>query len=163
MEIEKRRKMKTALLAFVCLVTVAAFAAKRPDFAGSWEFNPGKSKNIGMMMQARMTRTIQQTDSALDETTHTTFQGNNQDMKTHFDFTGKPVNNDFPMTGPSVTVSKWDGDKLVTTWTSESAVAGGSKIVRIETLSLSPDGNTMTVESVRGSNAPVVMVFDKKR
>ncbi len=155
--------MKTRLLAFVCLVTVAAFAAKHPDFAGSWEFNAGKSKNIGMMTQAKMTRTIQQTDAALDETTHTTFQDNNQDMKTHYDLTGKPANNDFPMTGPSETVSKWDGDKLVTAWTSESAVAGGSKVVRIETLSLSPDGNIMTVESVRGSNPPVIIVFDKKR
>jgi hypothetical protein len=155
--------MKRALLALVCLATVAAFAAQRPDFTGSWEFNTAKSKNIGMMMQTRMTRTIQQTDAVLDETTHTTFQGNDQEMKTHYDLSGKPANNDFPMTGPSETVSKWDGDKLVTTWTSESAVAGGSKVVRIETLSLSPDGNTMTVESVRGSNPPVVMVFDKKR
>jgi hypothetical protein len=155
--------MKTGLLAFICLVTVAAFAAQRPDFTGFWEFNTEKSKNIGMMAQARMTRTIQQTDSALDEMTRTTFQGNGQDMKTHYDLTGKPANNDFPMTGPSETVSKWDGNQLVTTWTSESAVAGGSKVVRIETLSLSPDGNTMTVESVRGSNPPVVMVFDKKR
>ena len=155
--------MKTRLLAFVCLATVAAFAAQRPDFTGSWEFNTAKSKNIGMMTQAKMTRTIQQTEAALDEMTHTTFQGNDQDMKTHYDLTGKPVNNDFPMTGPSETVSKWDGDKLVTAWTSESAVAGGSKVVRIETLSLSPDGNIMTVESVRGSNPPVIIVFDKKR
>jgi len=35
--------------------------------------------------------------------------------------------------------------------------------VRIETRSVSADGSTMTLESVRGSNAPVVMVFDKKR
>lgn len=157
--------MKTVLLAFVCLATVAAFAAKRSDFAGSWELNTGKSKNIGMMAQAKMTQTIQQTDAALDETTHSTFQGNDQDMKTqtHYDLTGNPASNDSPMAGPSETVSKWDGDKLVTTWTSQSAVAGGSKVVRTETRSLSQDGNTMTIESVRGSNPPVVMVFDKKR
>src|SRR5260370_909910 len=46
--------------------------------------------------------------------------------------------------------------------TSESAVAGGPKVVRKETRSLSPDGKTMTVESVRGSNPALVMVFDKK-
>src|SRR5882724_1549238 len=107
--------MKRALLAFVCLATVAAFAAQRPDFTGSWEFNTAKSKNVGMMMQARMTRTIQQTDAVLDETTHTTFQGNDQEMKTHYDLSGKPANNDFPMTGPSETVSKWDSNKLITT------------------------------------------------
>jgi hypothetical protein len=50
----------------------------------------------------------------------------------------------------------------VSTWTSESAVAGGPKVVRIETRSLSADGKTMTVESVRGSNPAVAMVFEKK-
>jgi hypothetical protein len=66
------------------------------------------------------------------------------------------------MAGPSETVSKWDKANLVTIWTSESAVAGGPKVVRTETRSLSPDGKTMTVESVRGSTPAVVMVFDKK-
>lgn len=155
--------MKSKILAFVCVATVAAFAAKRPDFAGSWEFNADKSKNIGMMMQVKMTQTIQQTDSSLDVLSHTTFQGSDQDMKTHYDLTGKPVPNDSPMAGPSETVSKWDGEKLVTSWTSQSAVAGGDRVVRTETRSLSADGNTMTVESVRGSNSPVVMVFEKKR
>jgi len=155
--------MKSSVFAFICLVTIAAFAAKRSDFAGSWEFNAAKSKNIGMMMQVKMTDTIQQTDSALDETAHSIFQGSDQEMKTHYDLTGKPANNYSPMEGPSETVSKWDGNRLVTTWTSQSAVAGGPKVVRTEIRSLSPDGNTMTIESVRGSNPPVVMVFDKKR
>lgn len=155
--------MKSSVFAFICLVAVAAFAAQRPDFAGSWEFNAGKSKNIGMMMQVKMTDTIQQTDSALDETAHSIFQGSDQEMKTHYDLTGKTAHNDSPMEGPSETVTKWDGNSLVTTWTSQSAVAGGPKVVRTETRSLSPDGNTMTIESVRGSNPPVVMVFDKKR
>jgi hypothetical protein len=155
--------MKSSIFAFVCLVTCVALAATQPDFAGSWEFNPAKSTNIGMMMQVKMTDTIQQTDSALNETSHSIFQGNDREMKTHYDLTAKPANNDSPMEGPSETVSKWDGKRLVTTWTSQSAVAGGPKVVRTETRSLSPDGNTMTIESVRGSNAPVVMVFDKKR
>ncbi len=29
--------MKSRLLTLICLVAVAAFAAKRPDFAGSWD------------------------------------------------------------------------------------------------------------------------------
>jgi hypothetical protein len=66
------------------------------------------------------------------------------------------------MGGPAETVTKWQGGELVTTWTSESAVAGGPKVVRTETRSLSPDGKTMTVESVRGSNPAPVMVFEKK-
>jgi hypothetical protein len=66
------------------------------------------------------------------------------------------------MGGPAETVTKWQAGKLVTTWTSESAVAGGPKVVRTETRSLSADGKTMTVESVRGSSPALVMVFEKK-
>ncbi|HEY0786794.1 MAG TPA: hypothetical protein VGD62_13060 [Acidobacteriaceae bacterium] len=156
--------MRSGVLVVVCLATVAALAAtRRPDFAGAWECSPEKSKNLGMMAQVKLQDIIQQTDAALDERSISTFQGSGQEMKTHYDLTGKPASNDSPMEGPSETVSKWAANKLVTTWTSQSAVAGGAKVVRTETRSLSPDGRTMTIESVCGSNAPVVMVFDKKR
>lgn len=155
--------MKSKWLCFVCLVTVVAFAAKRSDFGGSWEFNADKSKNIGMMAQIKMTQTIRQSDTSLEVVSHTTFQGSDRDLNTHYDLTGKQVSNESPMAGPSETVSKWEADKLITTWTSESAVAGGEKVVRTETRVLSADGRTMTVESVRGANPPVVMVFDKTR
>lgn len=151
------------LISVLCLMALAALAAKRSDFSGSWQFNPEKGKNIGMMSQMKMTQTIDQSDSTLDVTTHTTFQGKDEDSKTHYDLTGRPATNESPMGGPSETVSKWDGGKLVTTWTSESAVAGGPKVVRTETRSLSADGKTMTVESVRGSNPAMVMVFDKNQ
>jgi len=36
------------------------------------------------------------------------------------------------------------------------------KTVRKETRTISADGKTMTVESVRGADAPIVMVFEKK-
>lgn len=151
------------LISMLCLMVVAAFAAKHTDFSGSWQFNPEKSKNIGMMSQMKMTQTIEESDSSLDITTHTTFQGRDEDSNTHCDLTGKPATNESPMGGPSETVTKWDGVKLVTTWTSESAVAGGPKVVRNETRSLSADGKTMTVESVRGSNPTILMVFEKKQ
>ncbi len=154
-------KVKALILA-VGLITGATLAQKVANFSGSWQFNPEKSKNVGMMAQMKMALTIQQSDSSLDITTSTTFQGRDEDSKIHYDLTGKPVTNELPMGGPSETVSKWDGGKLVTTWTGESAVAGGPKVVRTETRSLTADGKAMTVESVRGSNPPVVMVFDKK-
>jgi hypothetical protein len=59
------------------------------------------------------------------------------------------------------TVAKWVGGKIVTTWTREGAVAG-TKSVLTETRSLSSDGKTMTLESVRGEASAVVMVFDKQ-
>jgi hypothetical protein len=159
---KKERKMKTTVGALlICFASLAAFAANPPDFSGRWIFNPEKSKNVGMMSDMKMTQTIKQSSASVDVTTEATFQGNNQQSKTHYDLTGKTAANDSPMAGPSETVSKWEGDKLVTTWTSVGAVAG-SKTVRTETWSLSPDAKIMTVESVRGSNPPVVMVFDKK-
>ena len=155
--------MKTTMFILaLCLMATGAFAQKHSDFSGAWQFNSEKSKNVGMMLQMKMTQSIEQSDLALDTTTHATYQGRDENSKTHYDLTGKAATNESPMGGPGETVSKWDGGKLVTVWTSESAVAGGPKVVRKETRSLSPDGKTMTVESVRGSNPAVVMVFDKK-
>jgi hypothetical protein len=148
------------LISLLCLM-VAAVAANRPDFSGSWKLNSEKSKNLGMMSQMEMTVAVQQSSSALDITTHTRFQGQDGDSKIHFDLTGRSVTNELPMSGPSETVTKWDGTKLVTTWTSESAVAGGPKVVRTETRTLSLDGKTMTIESARGSNPAIVLVFEK--
>lgn len=154
--------MKTRIAALlICFVSLPALAANPPDFSGKWVFNPGKSKNIGMMSDMKMTETVKQSPASVDVTTEATFQGNNQQTTTHYDLSGKAAANDSPMAGPSETVSKWEGEKLVTTWTSVGAVAG-TKTVRTEIWSLSADGKTMAVESVRGSNPPVVMVFDKK-
>jgi len=138
-----------------------AFATNRRDFSGAWILNPEKSQNIGMMSEMKRTQTIVQSSTSLDVTSDTTLQGNSQQTKTHYDLTGKTVTNDSPMAGPSETVSRWDGDKLVTTWTSQGAVAD-TTMVRTETLSLSPDKRSMTMKLVRGSNSAVVMVFDKK-
>ena len=134
------------VLALLWVMVAAAFAAQHSDFSGSWQFSPEKSKNAGMMSQMMMMQSIKQSATALDVTLHTTFQGRDDDSKTHYDLTGKPATNESPMGGPAETVTKWQADKLVTTWTSESAVAGGPKVVRTETRSLSSDGKTMTVE-----------------
>jgi hypothetical protein len=61
----------------------------------------------------------------------------------------------------SQTSSKWSGNKLVTIWESEGAVAG-TKVIRTETRYLSEDGKTMFLESSRGNNPPMVIVFDRK-
>jgi hypothetical protein len=149
------------LISTICFVSLAVFAGEQANFSGTWELSPEKSKNIGMMAQMKMSATLQQSDSALDITVHSNFQGKDQESKTHLDLTGSPATNESPMGGPNETVSKWDGNKLVTTWTGQSAVAG-KNVVRTETRSLSSDGKVMTVESVRGSNPPLVMVFEKK-
>ncbi|HET6178215.1 MAG TPA: hypothetical protein VFE61_14865, partial [Candidatus Sulfotelmatobacter sp.] len=102
------------LILTLCLTAGVAFAADHANFSGSWQFNPEKSKNVGMMSQMKMNQTIGQSDTALDVTTHTTFQGNGDDSSTHYDLTGKPATNESPMGGPAETVTKWQGGKLVT-------------------------------------------------
>lgn len=150
------------LAMLLCFAAIVALGAEQANFAGNWEFNPEKSKHVGMMGQMKMIQTIEQSDNSLDVTSHTSFQGRDDESKTHYDLTGKPVTNETPMGGPAETVSRWQGSNIVTTWTSESAVAGGPKVVSTETRSLSPDGRTMIIESVRGSNPALVMVFEKK-
>jgi hypothetical protein len=155
--------MKLKWLGILLLQTaLPVFAGTPADFSGVWEFNPARSQNVGMMAQMKMTVTIQQSESALDLNSHSTLQGQDYDAKTHYDLAGKPVSNEAPMSGMNETASKWEGKKLVTTWTGQGAVAG-SKVVRTETRSLSLDGKTMTVESARGNNPPLVMVFEKKQ
>lgn len=150
------------ILACIVALAFAASAATTTDFSGTWEFNPQKSQNIGMMSQAKMTMHVRQTEDSLDVDAHVSMQGQDSDSSTHYDLRGKPVTNQSPMAGPSETVSKWQENRIVTTWTSQGAVAG-SQVTRLETRSLSDDGKTMKVESVRGANSPVILVFDKKQ
>jgi len=142
-------------------VSVAAQAQTHPNFSGTWTFNPGRSQNIGMMASMEDTVTIVQTAAGVTVTDRARMQGQDSTREVHFDLRGTPVTNSGPMGDQNETVAKWVDRTLVVTWTADSAVAG-AKVVRTETRSLSADGKTMTVESVRGTNAPIVMVFDKK-
>jgi hypothetical protein len=158
--------MKLAVIFSSLLFAAVALASlpfappvNHPDFSGSWELNPQKSKNLGMMGQMKMTLTIQQSASALDVLAHATFMGQNSDSKTHYDLTGKSVENELPMSGLHNTVSKWDGNKLSTAWVSADSPG---RLVQTEIRSLSTDRNTMTVEAEPVSGAPVLMVFDRK-
>ena len=138
-----------------------AVAANPPDFSGTWIFNAGKSKNVRMMASAEYTSTITQTTKALTVSDTTVFNGQKQIHETRYDLTGTAVTNDSPMGEKSQTSSKWSGNKLVTTWESEGAVAG-TKVVRTETRYLSDDGKTLFLESARAGKEPMVIVFDRK-
>ena len=61
----------------------------------------------------------------------------------------------------SETVSQWVDDALVTTWTSEGAIAG-TEVVRTETRSLSEDGGVMTVATARGERPAMVLVYERQ-
>jgi hypothetical protein len=141
--------------------TAALHGQPAPNFSGKWVLNTAKGKNLGMMAALEDTVTISQTPAELVIKDSSSFQGRENTRELHYDLTGKTTSNEGPMGERSETVARWVDGKLVTTWTRDGAVAG-TKSVMTETRSLSTDGKTMSVESARGANPPVVMVFDRR-
>jgi hypothetical protein len=144
------------------IAIVASTAAwVQPNFSGKWLFNASKSQNIGMMSEMKLTASVKQTSDWLVISNASAFNGREQTNETRLDLTGKPIKNKNPMEAEADTVTKWDGNKLVTTWTSPGSVAGSTS-VRTETRFLSADGKMMTVESSRGKRPSMVMVYDRQ-
>ena len=148
-----------SILAVVLAPTV--LGAPKVDFSGTWVFNAEKSKNVGPMSSMQLTSIVEQSGSTLSIRDQSRMMGQESTRDTHYDLTGKPVSNENFMGEKAETTSRWAGEKLVTTWKTEGAIAG-TTVIRTETRSLSVDGKTMILESVRGANPPVVMVFDRK-
>jgi hypothetical protein len=149
------------IAAFVLVVLFASAPASHPDFSGTWIFNPAKSKNIGMMANADYTSVITQTTKLLTVEDTTVFNGQKQTHETRYDLEGTAVSNESPMGDKGTTTSQWSGNKLVTKWETDGAVAG-TKVVRTETRYLSDDGKTQFLESARAIKDPMVIVFDRK-
>ena len=154
-------KVRSLVITLVVCLTAVARAQAPTDFSGTWVLNPARSQNLGPMATMQDTATIVQTSRGLTITDRARMMGQDSTRELNFDLAGKPVRNTGPMGDSNETVAKWDGAKLIVTWTGEGAVAG-TKVVRTETRFISADGKTMTVESVRGSNPAVVMVYDKR-
>ena len=152
------------LLAFAAVVTAGRglAAGPTPNFTGTWELAPARSTNLGMMSAMTMTLVIAQTLTELTIHETTVFQDQRSERVLRYDLAGKPVSNAAAMGGVNETVAAWQDGKLVVTWTGEGAIAG-TKVVRTETRALAADGASMTVESVRGTSRPVVMVFERRK
>ena len=142
-------------------LTVVAVAQAAPDFNGTWVLNTSKGENLGMVAAIQETLTITQSADQLSVQHVAVFQGKESTREVNYDLSGQPVTNYAAMGDKSETVSQWDGDTLVTSWTSEGAIAG-TTVVRRETRSLSDDGNTMTVATARGDNPAMVLVYERK-
>ncbi|MEO8727440.1 MAG: hypothetical protein ABI383_15105 [Acidobacteriaceae bacterium] len=141
--------------------SVAALVATAPpDFSGKWTFDPGQSKNVGMMAQGKITTVIHQSKSQFDIADSSVFGGQAMEQHTVYDLDGKAVSNTSMMAGQATTHSHWEKNRLVSEWESPGAIAG-STVKRIETRYLSPDGKTMYVESGRPGKQTIVMVFTK--
>lgn len=162
----RRQLSLTAAPALALLLLFAgsgpAFAADPPGFAGTWVLNTKKGENLGMMSAVKETVKIAQTPQQLKIESAAGFMGTTSERTVTYDLTGKVVNNEGPMGSRGDTVAKWDGRKLVVTWTEPSAIPGSS-IQKVETRELSADGNTMSVTTTRGTKPPMVMVYEKQK
>jgi len=152
-------KSISVLGAIAMMASTAAWAQQ--NFSGKWVFNASKSQNIGMMSEVKLVASVKQTSGMLLITNTSVFNGQEQTSQTRLDLNGKPIKNKNPMEAEADTVTRWEGNKLVTTWTSPGSVAGSTS-VRTETRFLSADGRLMTVESSRGKRPSMVLVYDRE-
>jgi hypothetical protein len=155
------------LLPALALLTLLAgpalvHAAPQPSFAGNWVLDTKRGENLGMMSSVKETVDITQTPQQLQIKSSAKFMGTTSERTVTYDLAGKPVNNEGPMGSRGDTVAKWDGGKLVVTWTEPSAIPG-SKIQKVETRELSADGQTMSVTTTRGTKPPMVMVYARQK
>jgi hypothetical protein len=162
----RRQLSLTALPALALLLLFGgispALAADPPSFAGNWALNTKKGENLGMMSAVKETVKIVQTPQQLTFESAAKFMGTTSGRTVTYDLTGKMVNNEGPMGSRGDTVAKWDGGKLVVTWTEPSAIPG-SKIQKVETRELSADGREMKVTTTRGTKPPMVMVYERQK
>src|SRR5215471_6349413 len=101
-----RRLRNAWLLILILQLAVITEATAPTDFQGVWDFNPARSKNVGMMSGLRLTSTIKQTDTMLIISESSVFNGQEQMNEVRYDLTGKTVSNERPMSGRNETVSK---------------------------------------------------------
>ena len=153
------RLTRTLILAMSMGIAALA-SADAPDFSGTWTLNTSKGENLGMVAAIQEKLTVTQTAEQLTVRHDVVFQGNASDREVTYDLNGGAVTNFAAMGDKSETISRWDGDKIVTTWTSEGAIAG-TVVERIETRTLSADQNTMTVATARGDNPAMVLVYER--
>lgn len=149
-------------LVMVSTMATGVYAADPPDFSGTWVLNAKKGQNLGMVAAIQETLVISQTAETLQIDFTDIFQGKTTTRQVNYDLSGGAVENFAAMGDRSETVSRWEADKLVTTWTSEGAIAG-TQVVRTETRWLADDGKIMSVESVRGDRPPMIMVYEKQQ
>jgi hypothetical protein len=160
------RIMKSAALlrwvaGVVMLGVCSVGSVAATDFSGTWVMNVEKSKNLGMMSTMQITLKIEQTQNSLKVVETSKFNGQEQTHQLNYDLSGKPAPNSMPMGDQNETITKWVGSTLETIWTQEGAIAG-TKVVRTETRWLSDGGKTMSDQYMRGTNPPMVIVFDKQ-
>ena len=146
------------IFVIAALSSLCILSAQTTNFSGVWKANPEKSKVAGPA-PANVILIIEQKDSSLKETMGVTTPRGEDRSAFNYNL-AKPSMN--AMRGMAMrTESSWDGPVLVLT----SKIAADKPTGRTDKLSLSPDGNTLTIETVasaNGKDTPSTLVFDKQ-
>ncbi len=156
--------MTTTRISFVSAwlaLFMSTIATAESDFSGSWVLNTSKGENLGMVAAIQETLTIEQTAEELRVKHAAVFQGNESLREVNYNLKGAPVTNYAAMGDKSETVSEWRGAELVTTWTSEGAIAG-TTVTRTETRALAEDGKIMTVATARADRPAMILVYERR-
>ncbi len=151
------RKIIVALL-FICFSGSAQAAT---DLSGTWELNAKQGENLGMMAALKETLVVTQTAESVTFDFTDVFQGNESTRQVRLDLAGVAVDNKTAMGAPSKTESTWNDGRLVTTWTTPSAIPG-EEVVRTETHAVSEDGTVLTVTIERANKPNMVLVYEKQ-
>jgi hypothetical protein len=152
--------MKQFVILLLLSLSQLAFAEAPADLSGTWILNTDKGENLGMMKAVKETIIATQTDDQVVFNMTDVFGGVTTTRVVTYDLNGQTVQNKAAMGAESETVARWEGNKLVTVWTEEGAIAG-TTTEREETRWLSEDGQELSVSMVRGDNPAMVFVFDK--
>jgi hypothetical protein len=152
--------MKNLLIVILLTLPQLVLAEAPVDFSGTWELNPAKGENLGMMKAVKETIVATQSEALVVFAMTDVFSGKTTERTITYDLDGKTMLNNAAMGAASETVSSWEGGKLITVWTAEGSIAG-TTTERTETRWLSEDGTQLTMSMVRGDNPAIVFVFEK--
>lgn len=130
-------------LSFVFLILAAAGvapAADRPDFSGNWKMDTAQSDFGGSPPPDSFARKIDQAGSTLTLTDEQTSAAGNDKAVRKYTTDGKETT--YQWMGNEVkSAAHWDGNTIVIVGKVD---ASGTEILVNSTLSLSPDGKTLT-------------------
>lgn len=155
------KTLRYVMMFFVCLWAAMAVAQDAPDLSGTWVLDTKRGENLGMMAALEQTLVVSQdADEILLDFTNV-FRGSESTRQVTLALNGDIVDNVAGMGDPSKTQTSWDGGRLVTIWTTPSAIPG-NEVKRTETHALSDDGATLTVTSERANRPTMTMVYGKQ-
>lgn len=143
----------------LAVLSVCVLSAQTPNFSGVWKASPEKSKMNGPAPSSYL-MIIDQQGSKITENIGVFGPRGEQRSSLTYDTGGKPSMNSFRGL-PMRTQASWNGSTLVL----DSKVAGSRPATISQKYTLSPDGNTLTLEdvtTVNGKDMPQTIVFEKQ-